>query len=625
MAIRKIIAFFLMVQLLILVWGIEVWGAPVQDELWAKAVWLASRNQDLIPGQVRSLTRELNHSEKVQKTSEVWIRFFETEDGQVQTELLKQITNGKDVTDLRKESKKLNQNPNYTPDVTDFSMPFSPDRQSKLTAERLAQMETKDNQRCFVYDFRCPTSKGDTMTGKTWLNEKGIPVAIQYTYVPLSARLPKNVIQLNHEVHFKYEKDDLWYPEKVCLDLKSKEWFSSVRIYSESTFSGYWKYQQPLALTILTGGTPVLSQTEVEVPFRYDGNLFVDVKLNDTNKEYRFLLDTGAGVTVMNPEAVSELNLAKQATIDMSDGYVSKKADLVAVKISMGGMAVENCGVLLQNFGNLESHGLKLDGILGGNFLRFFVMRIDYAQQRLTFAKTIDSFSKEISLSHKIPLIQDDTGLVFASLGILDSTKSFKAEIDTGANGYIFIPSRFFEEFKPALNSKIARSKGLTTGGMFGGSNQTLARLSKFTIGDLQINDLPVYFEDRKTDFLIVGNGFWSHFTLIIDYPCREMHLLPLGERAMDKNVFTYGFSIQKDEDDRIQVTGIWKGSAADRAGLKIGDTVLRMTAGEESATSFEGCKRFMDTGRTILLFVQRGSKEKEIDITKSFLLPEVE
>jgi predicted aspartyl protease len=615
-----------MVQLLLFVCCIQVWGAPAQDELWAKAVGLASRNQDLIPGQVRSLTRELNNSGKVKNTSEVWTRFFETEDGQVQTELFKKNTNGKDVADLQKESKKLNGDRNYSPDVTDFSMPFSPARQSKITAERLAQTEMKDNQRCFVYDFRCPTTKGDTMTGKAWLNEKGIPVAVQYTYVPLSARLPKNVIQLNHEVHFRYENDDLWYPEKVYLELKSKKWFSSKNSQSEFTFSDYWKYKKPLALTILTGGTPVLDQAKVDVPFAYnDGYLYVKVKLNDADQEYKFLLDTGCGVTILDPKVAAVLNLTQQSAVDMNDGYVSEKSDLVTIKkISLGGVGVENCGVLIQTLDNLESYGLKVDGILGSNFLRFFTMRLDYAQQTLTFSKNIDSFSKEIASSHKVPLIQDDTGLIFASLGILNPAKSFKTNIDTGFGGYIIIPSHFLKEFKPAFNSRIVQSKGLTAGGMFGGSAATLSRLAEFTIGDLKINNLPVRFEDRANDFLAVGNDFWSHFTVIIDYLHSEMYLLLLKEKAMDTNEYTYGFGIKKDKNGQNQVIGIWKGSAADRSGLRIGDIVLRMTAGEESATSLEACNRLMDTSNTVHLFVRRGAKEKEIIMAKSFLLPEV-
>jgi S1-C subfamily serine protease len=71
-------------------------------------------------------------------------------------------------------------------------------------------------------------------------------------------------------------------------------------------------------------------------------------------------------------------------------------------------------------------------------------------------------------------------------------------------------------------------------------------------------------------------------------------------------------------------VTGIWKGSAADRAGLRVGDIVLQMTANEESATSLEACNRLIDTNNTVHLFVRRGAKEKEIIMAKSLLLPEV-
>ena len=611
--------------LLMIVSNIRVWGAAAQpDELWAKAVKLAGENQLLFPGNIYGLAQELDKRGNIKNTEESWIRGTETDDGQITFSEVKKLQNGKDVTAIQKNSK---QDPNnYNLDLSDLTLPFNPNVQSLITINRLDQPELKDGQRCVAYDFRCPTPKGDTMVGRAWLSDTGVPVAMSYTFTPLSKRVWKQVFDLTNEVYFRYERNGLWYPEKVHIEIKSKTWLSASIHQLNYTFSDYWKYQQPLVSAITTGGKPILPLAKVTVPFDYNGYLIVKVRLNDEDQEYRFLLDTGASVTVIDPQVASAFNFAKQSDFNMDDGYTSKKADLVIVKkISMGEVAVENSGAVIESLDKLESSGLKVDGILGSNFLRFFKIKFDYEQHQLTFYGNSDDIAAETASFLKIPLIQGETGIIFAPFKIPGSANPFKAEIDTGSGGCITGNSKFLDAFRPALNSKIIQSQGATGGGMFGRSSQILSRLAEFTIGDLEIKNLPIYFNNNwKFEFLILGNGFWSYFTMIIDYPRSVMYLLPLKDKIMDKNIYAYGFTIGEGVDGQIQVTGIWKGSAADRAGLRIGDVILRMDANDEFRASYEECKRLMDESNTIHLLVQRGSREKEININKAPLLPEV-
>ena len=620
---KKIIISLVIFQLFVIVSGIQVWGATNQpDELWTKAVQLASRNQDLIPGKLYELTQELSNSGNVKSTSESWSRFFETEDGQVQTELLKQLKNGKDVTSLQKETRKSQNVLNYNSDLADFILPFNPQMQSNVTIQRFEQPEMKDNQQCFVYDFRCATPKGDTMVGKAWLNETGIPVAINYTFTPLSKRLSKQIFYLTHEVHFKYESNDFWYPEKIHIELKIKRWFSTSVFHLDSTFSDYWKSK---AAEIMTSGKPTMNQDlECIIPFEYIGGyIFVNLRIND-RKNYRFLFDTGAATTVLNPNTARELNLKTNLTTEISDGFTSKNADLVVIeKLNLGEATVENSGAMIFDFGKLESDGIKVDGILGANFLRFFIVKIDYSNQKLTFTRKADNFSKEMSQGYKVALSQGATGLIYVPLKIPRIQDALNVEIDTGSSGNLNVGLNFIDQFKPALNCKPVKSKGVVSGGAFSGSEGILSRIDEFTIGDLSIKNLLVTFDNRN-GMLLLGNAFWSKFTVTINYLQNEIYLLPLENQKMDTNYMIWGLNISKNEKGQSRISMIWENSAADQAGLQVGDIVLQITAGDESATSYEECMKLMDKYNTIHLFVKRGVKEKEVIITKSFLLPEV-
>jgi predicted aspartyl protease len=626
---KKIMLPVLVFQLLFLLCCIGVYGIATQDELWSKAVQLAGQNQSQFPANLHVLYRELNTNGIVKNTEDTWLQGTQTNDGQVKFTEVKKLQNGRDVTGKQQNIKQKNRK-DYNVDLADLTWPFNPKAQPFITVSRLDKSELKNGQKCAVYDFRCPTQKGDTMVGQAWLNETGIPVAINYTFTPLSKRVWKQVSNLTHDVYFKSENNNLWYPEKIHVEYKAQKWFSTSVFHLDGAFSDFWKYQPPAAAAISTGGKPIVDpQRSLVVPFDYiDGYIFVKVKLNDNGKEYRFLLDTGSFITIISPEAAQNFNFLKQGGLDINDGYTSKQEDLVVVnRINLGEVAVENCGAAIVDLGNLKLFDLYVDGILGSNFLRFFTIRIDYDKHTLTFAKDGNNFAADTASGFKIPLSQNDSGIIFAPFKLPGVTNAIKAEIDTGADRYISVPSHFLKEFKPALGCKLFLSMGNTTGGMYSHSSASLSRLTEFTIGDLTIKNLPVFFEDRNFDFLILGNEFWSHFIMVIDYPRSEMYLLPLKEKTMDTNVNMYGFGIGKGKNGQVQVTGIWKSSAAKRAGLRMRDTILRVTAGGESGALYEECMKIIgnDKYNTVHLFVQRGPGVKEIIITKSLLLPEVE
>ncbi|NLY76450.1 MAG: hypothetical protein GX075_14345 [Firmicutes bacterium] len=223
------------------------------------------------------------------------------------------------------------------------------------------------------------------------------------------------------------------------------------------------------------------------------------VKINDLEHEYRFLLDTGS-ITVVNPRIAAALSLEKAAEMVVSDGFISKKADLVLIeKLSLREITVENCGAVIFDMEKIEDNlELKIDGILGHNFLRFFVVRIDYSKKELVFTANSDGIDDEIKKGHRIPLIKETTGLIFAPLTIAGVKTPVKAMINTGASSSLSIPMHYLEEFKPALNSKIIRCLGVLSGGAFGESDGSISRIGQFKLGKLSIENMVVKFINKK-------------------------------------------------------------------------------------------------------------------------------
>ncbi|NLW46430.1 MAG: hypothetical protein GXY86_03715 [Firmicutes bacterium] len=595
------------------------------DELWAKAVLLASQNQALFPENICMKSQVLNSKGEEKYSVESWEQLVETENGSLELELIKKLENGKDVTELEKGKKESKKKQTYNIDLSDLTLPFSQKTQSSITLERLNRIENKAGRDCVVYNFTCVNSRGDHVFGKAWLSHSGVPVAMSYGYDPLPKRISKQVKDAVHEVHYRYDNNGEWYPERVLIELKNKYWFVKSLTYIEGTFSDY---RQPKLLGILTGGKLHIARNSVhEIPFEYLGeHIYIKVKINDFEKEYKFLFDTGAATTVLNPRTAAALNFIKAAEMSISDGFISKAADVVVVeKLSLGEITVENCGAVIFDMEKLETAlNTEIDGILGSNFLRLFTIRIDYSKKEIAFTTNQDYFLDEIKKSHRISLIQGSTGLIFAPFNISGIETPFNAEIDTGANNSLMIPVQYMEQFKPALNSKVVKCLGLLSGGAFGESDGMITRLGEFKIGDLSFENLVVIFENRKNDFLILGNDFLSCFNLIIDYPKNEMFLLPLADKKFETNIKNFGFYTIENKNGKIEIITLLEDSMAEKAGLKVGDVILRIVAGEESGTTYEEFKRISDKYDTIRLFVQRDNGEKEIVVNKTRLFPEV-
>lgn len=382
-------------------------------------------------------------------------------------------------------------------------------------------------------------------------------------------------------------------------------------------------------LGFLTNGRPLAKKHKnCIVPFEYfNDKIFVKVKINNQKQDYRFLLDTGAGTTVINPRVTAGLNLSKVAEINVDDGYLSQNAAIVVIdKLTLGEISVGSCGATVFDMEKIEDAlNLKIDGILGSNFLSFFVVRIDYSKKELVFTANRDGFDDEIEKSHRIPLVKEATGLVFAPLTIAGVDTPFKAEIDTGATSGLLIPMHYLEQFKPVLNSRIVRCLGAFHGGAFSESDGSISRIGQFKLGDLAFENMVVDFENRENDFLILGNDFLSRFILIINYPRNELFLLPLKNKTLETNLRIFGFNVKQDQMGEIKITSLYEGSMAEQAGLRVGDVILRVAAEGESGTSDDEFKTISEKYDTIHLFMQRDNGEEEIVLKKDWLFPEVE
>ena len=136
-----------------------------------------------------------------------------------------------------------------------------------------------------------------------------------------------------------------------------------------------------LAILFLTAAVPGLAETPKggKIIFEYVPNsslIVVPVMINNRGP-YKFLLDTGATKTILSAKVADKLGIPK-GRIEMlfsAAGNVPVSVRTIRM-LEVGATRMKNVEVVAGNLPLVQT--LKVDGLLGGDYLRRFKVSIDY-------------------------------------------------------------------------------------------------------------------------------------------------------------------------------------------------------------------------------------------------------
>lgn len=363
------------------------------------------------------------------------------------------------------------------------------------------------------------------------------------------------------------------------------------------------------------------------VHFRQETHLiFVEAKINNQPKKYHFVFDTG-GLTAISEKLANELDLPPTCATQIADpeggNQTSRFVELQQLQV--GKNSVENLKALTLDLSFYEQRtGLKIDGILGNNFLRFFALSLDYQQHELIFfspkgytppAGSFFKYKFDQSLTHSLaPMVICKVDSFFAT-GI----------IDTGARGMISLPLGILKHLNYPLDSASSiKSKGEMMNGAFSANTESyLLQAKSFSMDALKIQNLVA--STNHSDVLILGNEFLSRFKTILNYPRKTMFLYPKSHFNHCHNEFSSGLALQKQTDGNFTVVGIWQGSPADSAGIAPGDQVIQINqkdAKNISMLEFYALNTNPQTA-SFEIVVNKNQKRQRIFLRKKFLFSE--
>jgi hypothetical protein len=267
-----------------------------------------------------------------------------------------------------------------------------------------------------------------------------------------------------------------------------------------------------------------------EVPLKTrSGDLLVETRINGS-EPLLFKLDTGFGITTINPNRVESLQLERVGHMIIVGIAGEEQADTYANAVFDFGGATYTPRRIASLPSDARRRWRKRDGILGESFFRRFVVEIDVAKQhlRLYEPKTYEYHgSGEI-----IPIsFKKDTPIIDATItpqGRDPITAHF--EIDTGCDGDLCIGHEF-----TAANHLLGDDKASSSDsrrGVGGGAEIRAGTISELRMGNLVVKKSNANFflegsPAGEGQAGHIGLGVLERYKMIFDYSRKQLILEP--------------------------------------------------------------------------------------------------
>ena len=279
--------------------------------------------------------------------------------------------------------------------------------------------------------------------------------------------------------------------------------------------------------------TATLSSRSAKVKFRLAGGaqplILLPTRVNGTGP-FDFILDTGAGTSLLSAELAQQLNVKILGTKEGQSAGGKISVSLAKVdSLALGQAKIEDVEVGIVDLGHIsKTIGAKIDGDVGYNFLKHFRVTIDYQTGEVRFddPKRIESFGKSAKTEIPLRLASPAKPLVLVDVHV-NGRGPFQFAIDTGTSTTAIAP-----EVAKQLDIQGSPMGPITTGGAK--VDVTAGRLNSFQVGGAHIDNLVVVVADffaslsqaveAKLDG-IVGYNFLRNFRVVIDYPSEKFRL----------------------------------------------------------------------------------------------------
>jgi len=333
---------------------------------------------------------------------------------------------------------------------------------------------------------------------------------------------------------------------------------------------------------------------------------------------YNFVVDTGAGVMVLNNDLVNTLKIPVVGTTEVGSpmGTEPMHVDSLQVgSVKIGDTVIEDLPAValeLQDmFGSLEAP----DGILAAASFEGFLMTMDFPNKFVLLRKG------ELPPADGRRVLDYSATSVVPNIPVSIAGETVYVAMDTGAPSTVVLPGTYISTL-PLESEPVVVGSGRTVDATFEILSSRLE--GTLDIGDISIENPTIAFNDRMKHPHI-GMGVLADYSVTIDRSNRRVmleqpqqgstsgsptrHIVRRGGKKI------YGIKMEGISGDVLYVNGVENGLPAAEAGLMSGDRIVAMNGQSLKSLNDDERMSFM-RGSPLVLRIERGADTIELTMT---------
>ncbi len=365
------------------------------------------------------------------------------------------------------------------------------------------------------------------------------------------------------------------------------------------------------------------------VPFELN-NRHIVLKGKVNSQPIEFVLDTGDQYAIVDLDLAKRmnLNLSGEVRVGGAGASISTGAFVKDATFTLDGLPSFSQSVKMAlPLGNVLSPraGRAFQGIIGYEFIREFVVEIDYQARVLRlhdkdkFAYSGQGESIPITLVHGHPTLE-------AEVTPAGSTTALKGRFvfDIGASLTLALYSPFVAENR-LLGPHFKTIRSLGGAGAGGETTGQLGRVSELKIGNYTIKSpITLFSEDKAGAFAStalagnIGARVAGKFRLFLDYGRKRIIFEPNSTFAAPYDHAQAGMSLIADGSDyrKFRVRAVLENSPASEIGLQKDDEIVSINDQPAAEFTLSKLNEMFERPVPYKLTVRRGEQTLQLTLT---------
>jgi hypothetical protein len=359
------------------------------------------------------------------------------------------------------------------------------------------------------------------------------------------------------------------------------------------------------------------------------GVIFVHATLDDNRAPVWLILDSGANVSVITDAVATSRAMTVRPAGETNGGIGEGRARVGRIprlRIHVAGAEIDTTTAVTLPFGNaFDILDHVVDGVLGSDVFKQYVIRMDYATASVKFIDAPTFTYQGTGVSIPITLSGDLSNVpvtVDASGGPLAAT----VEVDTGNDGSVGL-NRPFVDAHHLLDGRTTVA-GFTMG-VGGEATTTVGRLDTLRLGPFAFTNVVAGFSRATQGGTassardgILGSAILHRFTVFLDYPHRRMILEPNAHLGEAFDFDASGLVLARSGSAPVRVLSVRAGTPAADRGITAGDELTAIDGRPTNGLPLDTISRWLRRpDRDYHLTLQRGGRPVDVVLRTTRLI----